>query len=541
LTQVGSYPPRRVRRTGEQPVVTPAPSRSARDRSPFAPVDAADGGEGARRGSHATPQGQGFSWVVGWTILGALFPGAGLLAAGRRWAGGVVLGVLGLGLLGLAAFALTGNLQDRGISLAVDPEKLLFLAVGAAVVGVVWILVILFTNVTLSRDAGLTGGQKVFSALVVLSLMAAVALPAYKVGDYAMITRSVITSGSVFKGDKEAGTVGPSKVKTDPWADKPQMNVLLIGSDAGSDRDGIRPDTLILASINTKTGKTAMFSIPRSLQRAPFPLGTGGNRAWPNGYYCPGVAPGNECLINAIWRWAEGDGRQYYSHTRNPGLRATEDAVQGVTGLKVDTYVMLNIDGFKDFVNALGGVDIDVHERLPIGGDSHTRRATGGYIEIGNNQHLDGYHAMWFARSRWSTSDYDRMQRQRCTIGAVVDQSDPIKVARSFPKIAKALKKNLKTGIDPSDLEAWVDLAQRIQKGGVTSLVFDPKVISTVDPDIPKIHKLVAAAVRATAKVKKPQVTASGAPTPTPTPTVKKKPKVRTTDPAKAQSIDAVC
>lgn len=64
-----------------------------------------------------------------------------------------------------------------------------------------------------------------------------------------------------------------------------------------------------------------------------------------------------------------------------------------MTGLKVDTYVMLNLNGFKDFVDALDGVTVDVHERLPIGGNSKTMVATGGYIEIGDNQKLDGYHA----------------------------------------------------------------------------------------------------------------------------------------------------
>jgi polyisoprenyl-teichoic acid--peptidoglycan teichoic acid transferase len=559
LTQVGPYPPRRVRRAGEPLAATPPAGQFGRperrpgpDREP-APAPASTPGlasvppqhsefDLARRGSHATKQGQGFSWMLGWTILGTLVPGAGLLAAGRRTAGRVVLGLVGLALLALAGFALTGNLRQRGIALAVNPQQLLLLAVAAGVIGAAWIGVILATNVSLGRYASLTTGQRAFSSLVVVSLIAAVALPAFKVGDYALITRSVITNGSVFAGDKEGGsTAGPSKVKADPWADKPQMNVLLIGSDAGADRTGIRPDTLILASINTKTGKTAMFSIPRSLQRAPFPEGSGGRQAWPDGYYCPNAAPGAECLINAIWQWAETDGHQYYKRFKNPGLRATEDAVEGVTGLKVDTYVMLNIEGFRDFVNALHGVTVDVHERLPIGGNSHYRVAVGGWIEKGDNQHLSGYKALWFARSRWSTTDYDRMQRQRCVIGAMVDQTNPLKIARGFPALAKALKHNLSTGISSDDLEAWVTLAERIQKGGVTSLVFDPDVISTVNPDFDQIHSLVDKAVAATAKVKKPTVAATPAPGATPTKAKKKATTKKPLDPSKAQSLKSVC
>jgi LCP family protein required for cell wall assembly len=497
-----------------------------------------------RRGSHATLYGQGFAWVLSWTILGALIPGSGLIAAGWRRLGGVLIGLLGLVFVTLAFLAVSGKLQEQSLSLAFDSGKLFAMAVAAPAIGLIWIAVILLTNTQLSRHANLDSGQRTFSALVVLALIVAVVLPAYQVGNYAMITRSVVTSHSVFAGDSDKAS-GPNTAKADPWADKPQVNVLLIGSDAGKGREGIRPDTLILASVNTKTGKTVMFSLPRSLQHAPFPEGSGGARAWPNGYYCPEAGPGNECMINAIWRWAEGDGKQYYSKFKNPGLKATEDAVQGVTGLKVDTYVMLNLNGFRDFVDALDGVTVDIHERLPIGGNSKNPVAVGGYLEKGNNQHLDGYHALWFARSRWSTSDYSRMQRQRCVIGAVVDQADPLKVARNFPDLAKALKKNLATGIDSSDLSAWVTLAQRVQKGGVTSIVFDPEVINTVNPDIDEIHRLVSVAVKSTAKVKKTATSTSTptASTPTPSATAKTKPPkttVRAT-PGKAQSLKSVC
>ncbi len=398
--------------------------------------------------------------------------------------------------------------------------------------------------------------QRLLGGVIVLALIAAVALPAYKITDYMVITRSVLDNTSVFAGDG-APSAGPKPENKDPWADKPQINVLLIGSDAGKGRIGIRPDTLILASINTTTGKTVMFSLPRSLQRAPFPVGTGGREAWPDGYYCPDAEPGRECMINAIWGWAENEGQSHYSQFKNPGLRATQDAVEGVTGLPVDTYVMLNLHGFKDFVDALGGVTVDVHERLPMGGDSNYQVAVNGWIEKGNNQHLDGFHALWFARSRWSTGDYDRMQRQRCVIGAVVDQSDPLKIVRNFPDLAKALKKNLVTGIDSDDLSAWATLAQRIQKGGVRSIVFDPDVINTVDPDIPRIHRLVAAAVRSTARVKKaaPATPSAGAtPSATVTATATRPPKAKrpTTDaksgttsstakPGSAQSIASVC
>jgi anionic cell wall polymer biosynthesis LytR-Cps2A-Psr (LCP) family protein len=201
---------------------------------------------------------------------------------------------------------------------------------------------------------------------------------------------------------------------------------------------------------------------------------------------------------------------------------------------------MLNLKGFAEFVDAVGGVTVDVHERLPIGGNSDPKssvyhKATGGWIEPGDNQHMDGYQALWFARSRWAYTDYDRMQRQRCVIGAVVGQVDPSKVAIGFPKIAKAAKNNIVTGIKLSDLQAWVELSQRIKGASVKSLPFTDTVINVVHPDFDKIRRLVARAIATSAKPKStatPNPGASAAGTP-----VKKKPLSVNT----AQDVKDVC
>jgi LCP family protein required for cell wall assembly len=487
-----------------------------------------------RRGSHATTYGQGFSWVLLWTIVGALIPGSGLIVAGWRRLGASLLVLLGLAGLGLVALAMAGNPRRIVISLAVDTQRLLILALIAAAIALGWIGIILLTNTQLRRFASLTSAQRAFSWLVVVALVVGVALPAYEVSRYALITRDVVAS--VFNSSDATTTgAGPNAEKADPWANQPRENVLLIGSDAGSDRVGIRPDTLILASINTKTGDTVLFSLPRNLERAPFPPGTGGNQAWPQGFYCPTVGTGHDCLLNAIWTWATGDGKRYYAKSKNPGLAATEDAVQGVTGLRVDTYAMLNLQGFAQFVDAIGGLRINVDERLPIGGNSEHPVATGGYIEVGKNQLLDGRQTLWFARSRWSTNDYDRMRRQRCVIGAVAHQADPVKMALQFPEIAKAAKHNLSTGIPQRDLQAWVTLSQRIQGASVRSLPFTDQVVTDrTDPDYQQIHDLVAKALKPPAKAK-------ASSTPSSTSTKVKKKKTTVIDPAKAQNVNDVC
>jgi LCP family protein required for cell wall assembly len=293
---------------------------------------------------------------------------------------------------------------------------------------------------------------------------------------------------------------------------------------------------MIVASIDTERGDAVLFSLPRNLERAPFPAGTPGDDAWPNGFNC-----GDECLLNAVWTWGASDPGYKKVAPKNPGLRATKDAIEGVTGLKIDTYVMLNLKGFAQFVNAIGGLRVNVEERLPIGGNSEHPEQTTGYIAKGKNQKLDGYETLWYARSRWSTNDFDRMRRQRCVIAAVVNQSDPVKLALAFPAIAKAAKDNLSTGIPQRELQAWVELSQRVQGGSVRSLPFTDQVITNrADPDFDEIQQLVRKALQPVVKAT-PTPEPSTAVSTAPRKNSSKKTTKPTVDPSKAQDVNEVC
>jgi LCP family protein required for cell wall assembly len=472
---------------------------------------------------------------VGWTILGTIIPGTGLIAAGMRRLGAALLVLLGIGSVMLAAAALVGNPVKRVTGLAVRPDQLLTLTLLTAVIATAWVGLVLLTNSRLRQYARLTGVQQGFMTLLVLALVAGIVVPAYKVASYAMIQRDLVNS--VFASGERSGPA-PDAGAADPWAKFPRVNVMLVGSDAGPTRTGIRPDTLILASIDTKSGNTVMFSLPRNLERVPFKDGSPGDEAFPDGYFCAD----HSCLLNAVWQWGE-QNKSRFDDPEQAGLQATKDAVEGVLGLPVDYYAMVNLQGFEDFVDAIGGVRVDVKERLPIGGNSKNRRAE-GYIEAGDNQKLDGFRALWFARSRWSTDDFDRMRRQRCVMGAAVDQADPVKLALNFPKLARAAKDNMATDIPQNELEAWVELATRIKGAKVRSLPFDNKVVvSRSDPDYPAIQELVQDALKTPEKKEKAATTPSTEPSSsasTPATEKSKKP-TEPVDPTKAQDVKEVC
>jgi LCP family protein required for cell wall assembly len=267
-----------------------------------------------------------------------------------------------------------------------------------------------------------------------------------------------------------------------PTFAQPRTNVLLIGSDAEPDRIGVRPDTMMLVSIDTRTGDSALISLPRNLQKAPFPPGSPGARAWPNGYDC-----GPECLLNSIWTWAE-QSREYRKYA-NPGLTATTQAIEQITGLGVDETVVVTMAALTRLVDAVGGVDLTVPERLPIGGTATNHQGTQGWIEEGE-QHLDGYHALWYARSRWSTDDYDRMRRQQCLIAALTDQLDVRKLLTDYPRIAASLRHDLSTSIRVDDLATWAGLAIRMRGGQLQRVGLVPQ--DPQHPDFAELRDLVS-------------------------------------------------
>ena len=499
MTQVAPHRPRRDRdREGRE---TPYGSHAARpaggqvfpQQAPQAPVR-------RLRGRHATGYDQGFSGVVTWTIIGSLLPGSGLVAAGRRRAGWLLL-TLTLLLGAVAAwFVVFGDAKSTAINVAFDTSDLLQVVVALLAGTLMWGFIVLGTHVSLRRFTAMTRLQSLLSTALVTAIIAGGGVVAAKAASLSLLQRD--TLNKVADNGTALNNGGkPQRGQTDPWAGTPRVNVLLIGSDAGADREGVRTDSVILASIDTRTGDAVLFGIPRNLQRVPFPEGTPMAEQYPNGFYCQDR--NNPCLFNALWQYGvEHKDNAYYRKFKNPGLQATIDGVQGVTGLPVNEYVLLDLRGFAGFINAVGGVDVTVKRRIPVAGheDAYGRQVgVKKYIEPGR-RHLNGYDAMWFARSRSDSSDYDRMARQRCLIGAVTQQINPVKVAGSFPALAATIQDNISMSIRTDDLSAWVTLALRVQKGSVRSLPFVEGLISTVRPDYDKIHTLVQQALKPPAK-----------------------------------------
>ncbi|WP_458113637.1 LCP family protein [Arthrobacter sp. R1-13] len=272
-----------------------------------------------------------------------------------------------------------------------------------------------------------------------------------------------------------------------------RYNFLMMGGDAGADRTGRRPDSLSVISVDAETGKTAIISIPRNLQNAQFSEDSPMRQIYPDGYDC-----GNECLINAINTEVTNEHQDLYPGVSDPGAQATLEAVSGSLGIKVQAYVLVDMEGFSKLIDAMGGIRIKAGGWVPMSGPM-VDEANGihgmpeGWIPAGE-QHLDGHHALWYGRSREFVDDYSRIQRQQCVQQAMLKQLDPATLLSKFQDIAEAGTKVVDSNISASQLGSFVDLAVKAKGQDVARLTIGPPdfdaSFSTV-PDFGIIHDKV--------------------------------------------------
>lgn len=269
-----------------------------------------------------------------------------------------------------------------------------------------------------------------------------------------------------------------------------RYNILLMGADAGADRVGLRPDSMTVISIDAKSGQAVTISLPRNLQNTPFPEDSPMHEIYPEGYNC-----GDECLLNAIYTDVTENHPDVYGDAEDPGAEAMMDAASGVLGIEVQGYAMIDMAGFEQLVDAMGGITVDVGGQVPIGGG--TNAVTGepnpidGYIEPGV-QHLDGYHALWYARSREGASDYDRQARQRCVQTAMLKQLNPVNVLAKFEDLAAAGTQVVRTDIPQSSIGSFVDLAVEAKNHELVGYAAGPPYYDPSFPTYPDYNQLHA-------------------------------------------------
>ncbi|HEV8423779.1 MAG TPA: LCP family protein [Actinomycetes bacterium] len=425
-------------------------------------------------------------------LLSSLVPGTGQLYLGQRRRGTVMLVVT---VLCLATAAGLWSEPAAVSRMLVQPRALLALLVADAGLLVFRLAAVLDAYLLAARSGrrapGAMAGRRRGAAAGLVAIMALTAAPHAAAAYYDLQAYDLLSS--VFSGsdpqwlarDRELHQSGNGLVTAVPG----RVTVLLIGGDAGPGRRGLRTDTMIVASLELATGKVSLLGLPRNLVQVPLPDG-------------PAADFFGECrcfprLLNELYAFAEDERPDLFPHSRHPGIAAVAGAAEELLGLPIDHYALVDLLGFVDVVDALGGVTVNNGKPLRIEIDRLGREGSQPAFELQpGRRHLNGFTALAYSRSRETTSDYDRMQRQRCVLGSLARQTNPAELLRAFPRLVKVLKRSVVTDIPANRLPGLIEAAggQPVQ---VVAVGFTPPTYNAgwssgyPIPDVPKIQGAV--------------------------------------------------
>jgi LCP family protein required for cell wall assembly len=243
-----------------------------------------------------------------------------------------------------------------------------------------------------------------------------------------------------------------TRVDLPDWEKKERVNILLLGVDKREGEHGPwRTDTVILGTIDPESKTAGMLSIPRDLW-VPIP-GYGENRI---------------NSANFI-----GDRDKY----PGGGPALAVKTLEYNFGVPVHYYVLLDFDGFEKIIDTIGGVDVNVEqtlhdERYPDPLPDDPNRVKTVHFEAGL-QHMDGKAALEYARSRKSTSDFDRSHRQMQIILAVREQALRLNLIPRVPELMVTLADTVQTDLQPGNIITLARLAGEIEQDNLKSVIID--------------------------------------------------------------------
>jgi LCP family protein required for cell wall assembly len=289
----------------------------------------------------------------------------------------------------------------------------------------------------------------------------------------------------------ETGATGTPAPTLPPWDGKERLNVVLVGSDARPGDTSFNTDTLIVVSVEPKTGEVAMFQVPRDMVDVPVPANA--RRVWGSTY---GGKINSWFTQNRkradLWPGGSDQAR---------GMNALKALLGELYGLDIRYFALVNFTGFQKVVNAMGGVQVNV--QIPVAESKYPQ--PGGalkriYIPAGP-QHMTGGEALIYARSRHRATDFDRGRRQQRVLLSLREQMNPQAIIANLPELVDALKDSVKTDIKPKDLPKLLSLASSVDTKNIRSFVFAPPFFGAeplgdsrgyiITPFLPRIRRAV--------------------------------------------------
>jgi LCP family protein required for cell wall assembly len=234
------------------------------------------------------------------------------------------------------------------------------------------------------------------------------------------------------------------------------INIALLGSDKRPDDGGWRTDVIIVVSVNPDIPSVNMVSIPRD--------------TW---VYIPN------------WRYtrinlADSHGEAVNFPGGGPGLVA--QTLQYNFGIPIQYYARVDFNGFKHLIDGAGGVDViadcplyDIFPDNPEGvTDIGFTEITGTIdIPVAGVYHLDGKHALWYSRSRKTTSDFDRSRRQQRVLRALWDKVKAQGIVSQLPTLWGELNSTIQTDLNLNDVLYLANLGTQMDHSRIKSSFLD--------------------------------------------------------------------
>ncbi len=256
----------------------------------------------------------------------------------------------------------------------------------------------------------------------------------------------------------EDGDTGVTGVPLPDYEDKERVNILLLGIDKRPDELYSRTDTMMLVTVDPNTRTAGMMSVPRDLWVA-----------------VPGYG---EDRINKAYYF--GDQNNY----PGGGPALAMKTVQYNLGIPVHFYAQIDFKGFRDIVDTLGGITIEVPETIddPTYPDNNYGYDP-FYIEAGT-QTLDGYNALRYARTRATPgSDFSRSRRQQQVLLAVRDKALQVGIIPKIPELWTTMAGTVETDLQLVDILELAQLADEISSDDIKTAVIGREY--TVDYVVP--------------------------------------------------------
>ncbi len=328
---------------------------------------------------------------------------------------------------------------------------------------------------------------------------------------------SVYEAGSkIFTGDDPGAAPGATPDPSNLFPVAPvgtppppgeRVTVLITGIDSEPGRSTNLTDTMIVASIDPQTGETSMISIPRDLARFELPDGR--------------IYRGK---INSLMSYAQ---RHPDEFPEGP-LPALMSALGHLVGVPVPYYAAINLPGFVQMVDAVGGIDIVNQKAIndPGYGGWTDGRPVGFRLSAGPH-HLDGQEALAYARSRKGAGDNDftRARRQQEILLALRKRLTDPSVIPQIPSLIAAAGETVRTNFPAERIGEMLDLARKVNDGTVERVVLGPRKYADQPPLsqtggtyilVPKMDAVVKLSIDFYGEDSRYWTPAAGAPSPSP-------------------------